>query len=90
MLSSTGPTTTAPAVAEEDGRCAVLVVCYARERFGADHEHVARASGLDERRGVLEGVEKAGAGSVEIDDAGVLGANRAASAGASRASADRV
>ena len=54
---------------------AVLVVGDPRERLGAADEDVAGAAALDQRGGVVEPVEEAGAGGVEVDDAGVRGAD---------------
>ena len=44
----------AGAVAEEHGRRAVVMVGDAAERLGAAHEHDRRATGLDERGGLVE------------------------------------
>ena len=71
----------AGAVAEEHGRRAVVVVGDAAERLGAAHEHDRRAAGLDERGGLIEAVEEAGAGSVEVDRRGALGADDAGDLG---------
>ena len=71
----------AGAVAEEHGRRAVVVVDDAAERLGAAHEHDRRAAGLDERGGLVEAVEEAGAGGVEVDRRGALGADDAGDLG---------
>ena len=67
----------AGAVAEEHGRRAIVMVDDAAERLGAAHEHDRRAAGLDERGGLVEAVEEAGAGRVEVDRRGALGADDA-------------
>ena len=60
----------AGAVAEEDRGPAVVVVREARQRLGAADEHDARASGLDERGGLVERVDEPGAGGVDVDRGG--------------------
>src|SRR3954468_2906399 len=66
----------AGAVAEEHRRPAVVVVGDARERLGAADEHDARAAGLDLGGGLVERVDEAGAGGVDVDGARALGPER--------------
>ncbi len=56
----------AGAVAEEHGGAAVAVVGQARQRLGAADQHDARAAALDQRGRLVQGVEEAGAGGVEV------------------------
>ena len=73
----------AGAVAEEDGRGAVLVVGDRARAPRRRRRARAGAAALDQRGGVVEPVEEAGAGGVEVDDAGVRRRrSRAATAGA--------
>ena len=65
----------AGAVAEQDRGPAVVVVGEARQRLGAAHEHDARAAALDQRGGVVEREEEAGAGGVDVDGGGVVRAD---------------
>src|SRR5512133_683742 len=67
----------AGAVAEEHGRRAIVVVDDAAEGLGAAHEHDRGAPGLDEGGGLIEAVEEARAGRVEVDRRGALGADDA-------------
>jgi len=53
-----------------------------RQRLGTADEDVAGTAALDQRGGLIEPVEEPGTGGVDVDDAGVLGARRAATAGA--------
>src|SRR4051794_9078065 len=62
----------AGAVAEQHGRAAVVVVGDARERLRAADEHDAGAAGLDLRGRLVERVDEAGAGGVDVDGARVL------------------
>src|SRR4051812_4952463 len=63
----------AGAVAEQHGRAAVVVVGDARERLGAADEDDACAAGLDLGGGLVERVDEAGAGGVDVDGARALG-----------------
>src|SRR5512133_3959788 len=63
----------AGAVAEEHGRRAIVVVDDAAEGLGAAHEHDRGAAGLHEGGGLIEAVEEAGAGRVEVDRRGAVG-----------------
>src|SRR4051794_16786093 len=63
----------ARAVAEQHGRAAIVVVGDARERLGAANEDNARAAGLDLGGGLVERVDEAGAGGVDVDGARALG-----------------
>ena len=69
-------TTTAPAPSpKSDRRGAVVVVGDPRERLGAAHQHDAGAAALDERGGLVERVEEAGARGVDVDRRRALGAD---------------
>ena len=65
----------AGAVAEEHGGAAVAVVGEARQRLGAAHQHDTRAAALDQRGRLVQGVEEAGAGGVEVAGGGVARAD---------------
>ena len=72
----------AGAVAEEHGGPAVVVVGEARQRLGAADEHDARSAGLDQRGGLVQRVEEAGARGVDVDRRGAVGADARATSGA--------
>ena len=61
----------AGAVAEQRRRATIVEVDEPGENLRADHQHVARATGLDPRRGVRQGGDRAGAGSTHVDRGGV-------------------
>ena len=65
--SAAGDDDRARAVTEEHGRPAVGGVGDPRQRLGAADEDEPRAPALDQRGGLVERVEKAGAGGVDVD-----------------------
>ena len=64
------------AVAEQDGGRAILGVGDPRQRLRRAHEHHLGAPGLDQRRRLVDAVQEARAGGVEVGGTGTAGADR--------------